>query len=135
MRRRHEMERAATAAKAAVKTRALLDRLTAASENHPYLAGKEVEPGPCRVTCNGALVVPVTDARTGELQSLQFIRPDGEKRFLAGGRAAGGCCELFGPKPTLTEVDLDAEEIDPSVVAALKDPASPDDEVGRTVTE
>src|SRR5262249_18388372 len=36
---------------------------------------------------NGALVIPMREG--SELHSLQFIEPNGEKRFLAGGRVAG----------------------------------------------
>src|SRR5439155_4411726 len=36
----------------------------------------------------GALVVPLRDIN-GELQSLQFISAEGEKRFLSGGQMAG----------------------------------------------
>ncbi len=38
-----------------------------------------------------ALLVPVLNAH-GEIQSLQAISPDGDKRFSTGGRMAGGLC-------------------------------------------
>ena len=93
-RRQRQAERQETQKRAATKAAALFERLPAAPTDHPYLARKQVPAGPSRVTVNGALVVPVTDAATGEIISLQFIRPDGSKRFLAGGRTAGGCCVL-----------------------------------------
>lgn len=93
-RRKREAEHAAMQARAGKKAAALWERLPAAPGDHVYLARKKVPPGPCRVTRTGALVLPVTDARTGEMVSLQFIRADGEKRFLTGGRTAGGCCVL-----------------------------------------
>lgn len=102
VRRQRETERATAAAAAARKARALWDRLPVADAGHAYLAQKQVAPGPCRVTTTDRLVVPVADARTGEVISLQFIRPDGSKRFLAGGRTSGGCCilgELQGDDP------------------------------------
>lgn len=46
-----------------------------------------------------SLFVPVLD-RSGKVQSLQIIRPDGTKRFLAGGKVAGG---FFPIKSTSTE--------------------------------
>jgi len=54
--------------------------------DHPYLVHKNIKPNGAR-TCNGDLViavglVPVT--------SLQFIKPDGQKRFLPGGEVDGG---------------------------------------------
>ena len=42
----------------------------------------------------GWLLFPIHDARTGKLQSLQFIDCDGTKRVLPGGRAKYGCCPL-----------------------------------------
>ena len=81
-------------ARAAAKAVALLARLPAAPADHPYLVRKGIEPRPCRITCNDALVVPVADAETDQIISLQYIRPDGEKRFLVGGRTSGGCCVL-----------------------------------------
>ncbi|MFR0874944.1 MAG: toprim domain-containing protein, partial [Bilophila wadsworthia] len=42
---------------------------------------------------DGRLMVPVLDA-AGAPQSLQFIDADGEKRFLSGGRTAGGYFSL-----------------------------------------
>ncbi len=65
-----------------------------APADHPYLTTKTVPAGPCKVTSGGALVVPVGDIATNEIISLQFIRSDGAKRFLTGGRIAGGCCFL-----------------------------------------
>ena len=90
--RQREAERAKAQERAAHKAVALWQRLPAGRGDHPYLVVKRVGPGPCRVTANGALTVPVLDATTGEMVSLQFIAPDGAKRFLAGGRTVGGCC-------------------------------------------
>ena len=56
----------------------------------PYLAKKQVPPlGRIRLDQDGHLLVPVVDD-TGALQSVQFISPDGSKRFLKGGRTEGG---------------------------------------------
>lgn len=60
-----------------------------ATAAHPYLARKGVQPHGLRVSGDGRLLVPVRD-RAGVLHSLQRIDADGEKRFLPGGRVAGG---------------------------------------------
>ena len=60
-----------------------------APDSHPYLARKGVQAHGLRVDADGRLLVPVRD-RAGELQSLQYINADGEKRFLPGGRVSGG---------------------------------------------
>src|SRR5207248_3522252 len=52
-----------------------------------------VQPHGVRVS-RGDLVVPVRD-ETGALCSLQFIKPDGSKKFLSGGRVAG-CYHAIG---------------------------------------
>lgn len=60
----------------------------AATDAHPYLARKEVPAFGLRLA-RGWLVVPVLDA-SGKPQSLQFITGEGEKRFMPGGKTAGG---------------------------------------------
>ncbi len=57
-----------------------------APADHPYLARKAVKAYGVRVH-DGQLVVPMREA--GELKSLQFIAPDGDKLFLPGGRVRG----------------------------------------------
>ncbi|RWA80834.1 DUF3631 domain-containing protein [Mesorhizobium sp.] len=93
-RRQDERERGHE--EAARKAKALWDRLPPARENHPYLMAKKVAAGPARVMANGALVLPVMDATTDAVTSLQFVAPDGGKRFLSGGRIKAGCCRI-GP--------------------------------------
>ena len=94
LRRKREAALEDTQQRAATKAAALYERLPAASADHPYLARKKIPAGLCKVTTGGALVVSVHDVRSNEIISLQFIRSDGEKRFLTGGRTAGGCCIL-----------------------------------------
>ncbi|MFM0636686.1 DUF927 domain-containing protein [Paraburkholderia metrosideri] len=70
----------------------------AAPANHPYLIRKDVPPHDLRVyrgtltiasmPCNGALIVPLYN-EAGALTSLEFISPEGDKRFLPGGAKAG----------------------------------------------
>lgn len=56
-------------------------------KNHPYLAKKSVNPHGIK-TDGTSLIVPVMC--NGSIQSLQFIRPDGSKRFLSGGKISEG---------------------------------------------
>jgi putative DNA primase/helicase len=72
-RQRHADEQQATWARAQMRARGIWTRLAAARADHPHLAKKQVAPGPCRLTCNGRLVVPVYDANSDDLISLQYI--------------------------------------------------------------
>jgi putative DNA primase/helicase len=81
-----------------------------APADHRYLAAKRVQAhglrlyrGPLAVNdmrCDGALIVPVRNG-AGELQTLEFISPMGEKRFLPGGRKAGGYYSIGKPADVL----------------------------------
>lgn len=57
-------------------------------EVHPYLTAKGVNPILTLRASGRDLIVPLYDAY-GILRSLQFIAPDGQKRFLKGGRKSG----------------------------------------------
>ena len=86
-----QVRRHAAAAKLA---RILWDRASRAEDSHPYLARKQVPALGLRQDAQGRLVVPVRDA-DGELVSLQYILPEkpadgADKRFLRGGKTAGG---------------------------------------------
>ena len=59
----------------------------------PYLAKKKVEPYGVRFR-QDLLIIPLRDI-AGKLWSLQWISPDGTKRFLTGGRKKG-CFHLIG---------------------------------------
>ena len=63
------------------------------SELQAYLSRKQISPH-CARLLGTALVIPVRDFISGKLTSLQFIRPDGGKHFLKGGRIAGCYCPL-----------------------------------------
>lgn len=69
-----------------------------ASIIHPYLRAKGVQPHNARAL-RGDLVLPVM--AEGAMTSLQFITKDGAKRFLPGGRIAGGYSLLGWPNGTL----------------------------------
>ena len=84
--RKEQAERHAKAAELAGK---LWEAAHAATDAHPYLARKEVPALGLRQAQDGRLMVPVLDA-AGTPQSLQFIAGDGSKRFLSGGKTAGG---------------------------------------------
>lgn len=53
---------------------------------HPYLTEKGIGAYGAKLH-DGALVIPLR--ADGKIHSLQFIRPDGSKRFLTGGRTKG----------------------------------------------
>lgn len=58
-----------------------------ATDDHPYLQAKGVHAYGLRAL-RDQLMVPARDA-DGRLHTLQFIGPDGGKRFLTGGRISG----------------------------------------------
>jgi phage/plasmid primase-like uncharacterized protein len=95
-----ERERAAQHAKAA-KTAADIWAESKPLTAHDYLTRKGIASHGARLDHGGALVLPVKDAK-GRLQSLQFIDPKGDKRFLPGGAMKGGRLvlgELLDSKP------------------------------------
>ncbi|MBV8770815.1 MAG: hypothetical protein JO166_00605 [Deltaproteobacteria bacterium] len=56
---------------------------------HDYLVAKSIQPHRAR-KFGRAIVIPVLDPDSGYPTSLQFIYPDGAKKFLSGGRIKGG---------------------------------------------
>ncbi len=64
-----------------------------APDKHPYLVKKNVCAHGIRLY-KGSLIIPLKDEH-GTLFSLQFIDPEGNKRFLSGGRKIG-CFYLIG---------------------------------------
>ena len=81
-----EAGRKARQAEAATKAAAIWNAAAPAPPDHPYFVRKGIETHGVHLH-NGALLIPMRTG--GELHSLQFIGPDGEKRFLTGGRVAG----------------------------------------------
>ena len=59
----------------------------AAARVHPYILAKGVKPYGVKQMKTG-LMVPLRNA-SGEITSLQFIQPDGTKKFLTGGEITG----------------------------------------------
>lgn len=88
-------------AKTAEKAQSILDKAKKCRK-HPYATKKGfmLVPDLCEDD-NGWLIVPVCD-KDGMLTSLQAISPDGEKRFLPGGRI-GGCYFSVGD---ITNADI-----------------------------
>lgn len=85
---------------AAERARVLWGRSGLALAMHPYLLKKAIRPHGAR-QLRGDLVLPLYDA-SGKLWSLQFITPDGAKRFLGGGRTRGCYLPIGGtPESTL----------------------------------
>lgn len=83
----HESERARHAEAAAARAVELWAQAATPCPTHPYLVRKHVEPHGIR-QLDDKLVIPARDG-AGKLWTLQFIYPDGEKRFLSGGRKRG----------------------------------------------
>jgi putative DNA primase/helicase len=79
--------------KAANKALWIWQKAEPAPADYPYLAKKRIKPHGARVF-RGALVNPLVD-ESGALCNLQFIQPDGTKRFLSGGKKKG-CFSTFG---------------------------------------
>lgn len=95
MRREREAEDARRHAEARERAAAIWRAATPAESSHPYLQRKGVGSHGLRAH-EGAVVVPMRDG--GELHSLQFIAPDGDKRFLTGGRVAGCYYSIGTPR-------------------------------------
>ncbi len=88
-----DAEQARTHAEAAKRAARLWAQARPASNDHPYLARKRVNAYGVRVL-GSQLVIPARTA-DGELATLEFIAPDGSKRFLTGGRKRG-CYHAIG---------------------------------------
>ena len=74
-------------AEAAARALKLWSGAKPATDDHPYLRAKGVHAYGLRAL-RDQLMVPARDA-DGRLHTLQFIGPEGSKRFLTGGRIAG----------------------------------------------
>lgn len=85
--------------KASEKATYLWNQARPASADHPYLATKGIQPHGTRIDRYGNLLVPVLDGKG--ITSLQFIGPDGSKRFLSGGKIKG-CYSRIGDEATDT---------------------------------
>lgn len=79
--------------KTAKKAASLWNKCQPADPTHPYLVRKAIQ-SECIGQLGDNLVVPLIDI-DGNIWNLQFITPDGTKRFLKGGRVQG----LFWVRP------------------------------------
>jgi putative DNA primase/helicase len=95
MRREREAEEARRHAEAATTADATWQAAEPAPADHRYLTRKGIKPHGARITEDGRLVLPVCVG--SEIVSLQYIDVDGEKRFLLGGRVAGGHFDIGDP--------------------------------------
>lgn len=89
------LEQATVHEQAREKAERLWSRAKPATNAHPYLQRKRVEAIGIR-QLRDMLLIPARDAG-GKLHTLQFIGPDGSKRFLTGGRIAG--CYFSAGRP------------------------------------
>lgn len=87
LKRLREIEQHERYENAAAKANHLWGCARPASARHPYLAKKKVKPYNLR-QIRESLVIPIYN-QSDRLVNLQFISPDGEKRFLSGGRKKG----------------------------------------------
>lgn len=86
MRRERESEQAKRKAEAQARAEAIWQPAPLAPDDHAYLTRKRIKAHGAKLH-KGALVIPMR--AEGKIHSLQFIGPDGNKRFLTGGRVAG----------------------------------------------
>ena len=96
IRRQREAECAQRHEVAAQQARSILNASFPCSQEHAYLLRKGIPAlGDARQDNKGMLLLPVMD-NSGKVQSLQYIAPDGTKRFLAGGKIQGGYFLISG---------------------------------------
>ena len=86
LRDEEEKQRRADAVERAKRT---LEAATPSGGDHAYLRRKGVLAHGIHVHRQGPLIIPIHSV-AGDLMSLQFIAPDGGKRFLTGGTITGG---------------------------------------------
>ena len=83
---------------AAQKATKLWDKARSASSEHAYLKKKDLKPaGDIRILGN-SLLIPIKSFDGGNITSLQFIKPNGDKRFLKDGQISGCCYWIEGNK-------------------------------------
>ena len=84
-----ERDKVEAQAKAARKARRFLDNATFADTSNTYLSRKKIKPNGAKTGgstgLTGVLILPLYN-EDGRLVNVQFIAPDGEKRFLSGGQ-------------------------------------------------
>lgn len=77
------------------------EKMGDAPAEHPYLARKQITANAAKYNQDTqSLVVPLYDS-AGKLWSLQYIGPNGEKRFMPGGRKKGCFCPFGDETDTI----------------------------------
>ena len=77
-----------------VVAKTVFEKADVAHAEHPYLARKQVLPHCAKLLVDtNTLLVPLYDV-DGRLWSVQYIKDDGTKRFMAGGRKKGCFCPI-----------------------------------------
>jgi putative DNA primase/helicase len=84
---------------ARAKAKLIWQNAVPAMLDHPYLCRKQVKAHGIRQS-RGALVIPMCDV-SGAIYSVQFIHPNGNKRFLSGGRIKGCFLMIGTPGPVI----------------------------------
>ncbi|MFZ4538622.1 phage/plasmid primase, P4 family [Propionivibrio sp.] len=84
-----EIDTAKRHAEAALRAESIWRESADLKPDHPYIVKKGITPYGAKLDKDGSIVIPIygTD---GEIQSLQFIRIDEQKRFLIGAKSKGG---------------------------------------------
>ncbi len=95
MRLEREAEETKRKAEAKAKATEIWKAAQSAPANHSYLTRKGIQAHGAKLH-DEKLVIPMR--ADGVIHSLQFIGPDGEKRFLAGGRVSGCYFSIGNPK-------------------------------------
>jgi P4 family phage/plasmid primase-like protien len=83
---------------AAQKANKLWQKGRPANPEHPYLKKKSLTPTEGTTTIGNSLVIPIKSFDDGNITSLQFIKPNGDKRFLKDGQISGCCSVIKGNK-------------------------------------
>jgi putative DNA primase/helicase len=94
MRREREAEETRRKSEAKAKAAAIWQKAEPAPGDHPYLTRKGIKASGAKLH-NDALLIPMR--ADGAIHSLQFIGPDGDKRFLTGGRVKGCYFSIGNP--------------------------------------
>lgn len=82
------------------RAQAIWDKLPFLTYSHPYLSMKKALNMGLKLSGKGGLVIPLRDIQ-GELWTLQFITPVGEKFYLKGGRKSGKFFMFGKPENTI----------------------------------
>ncbi len=101
-REKREQEQAACQNKARAKAANLWKRCSSSNADHPYLKSKQISPGISGQLANGCNLILPLFGFDDQLWSLQFVGPDGDKRFLTGGRKKGCFIPVQTPKEIST---------------------------------